>query len=149
MRLCLFVRTQGSPSMRKIRQKVAQLEPRHLFEVFRFGIVGLIAAALHYGIYLLLLPFLSENIAFTIGYGISFCANFVASNFFTFRTKPTVKKGVGFALSHLINYLLQMGFLQLYLWIGVVDTIAPIPTIISAFPINFLLVRYVLRSSRL
>ena len=41
-------------------------------EILRFGIVGAIAALLQYGVYLVMLLFMSPGIANTIGYIISF-----------------------------------------------------------------------------
>ena len=45
-------------------------------EFVRFGIVGIAATALHYGIYYLLQPYINVNIAYTTGYVLSFIANF-------------------------------------------------------------------------
>ena len=70
-----------------------------LYEVIRFGIVGVIATFIHYGIYLVLNFVMISWIAYSIGYGISFLCNFYLSNKFTFKTKPTMTKGLGFGLS--------------------------------------------------
>lgn len=61
-------------------------------EVIRFGTVGLLATALHYGIYYLLQRYIPVNIAYTIGYVLSFIANFYLTAFFTFRSAPSWKK---------------------------------------------------------
>lgn len=50
-------------------------------EVFRFGIVGLLATALHYGIYYLLQNYIPVYIAYSIGYIVSFIANFYLTAF--------------------------------------------------------------------
>lgn len=120
-----------------------------LLEILRFGIVGALATLVHYGIYLALLwlwPSMNASVAYTVGYVISFVGNFLASNYFTFRTKPTVIKGIGFALSHGLNYLLHILFLNLFLWLGLSATLAPIPVFCIVIPINFILVRCVLKS---
>lgn len=108
----------------------------------RFCIVGGIATVVHYGIYLLLNLWIWTWLAYTIGYLLSFCMNYVLTNYFTFKTKPTVKNGAGFALSHAINYGLHIGLLELFLWIGIAEWLAPIPVYCIVIPINFLLVRY-------
>jgi putative flippase GtrA len=118
-------------------------------EFLRFGLVGLLATGLHYLIYIILLALLSPSIAYTIGYGISLLMNFFLSNFFTFKTKPNMKKGVGFGISHGINYLLHMLLLNLFLWLNVPDEWAPIPVFAIVIPVNFILVRTVLKSKRL
>lgn len=114
-------------------------------EIIRFGIVGVAATAIQYGLYLLLLKWLQPQISNTIGYAISFVFNYIASTKFTFKVKSTAKKGAGFAFSHLINYVLQTVFLTLFLWLGLPKNIALIPVFCICVPINFLLVRLFLK----
>jgi len=125
-------------------------------EIVRFGIVGTIATLIQYGIYWLLLLF-GENVDFnamshtwptvsmTIAYIVSFIFNFIASTYFTFKVKANVKRGAGFAFSHVINYLLQMLTLNFFLWIGLSKQIAPIPMFCVCVPVNFVLVRFFLK----
>lgn len=115
-------------------------------EFIRFGIVGCLATLVHYGIYLVLNLWINTTIAYSIGYGISFLGNFYLSNKFTFKTKPTFKKGIGFGLSHFINYLLQVILLSVFIKLGIPDKYAPIPVFCIAVPVNFLMVRSVLKS---
>lgn len=114
-------------------------------EFIRFGIVGVVATAIQYGLYLLLLKWLQPQISNTIGYVISFIFNYIASTKFTFKVKSTAKKGAGFAFSHFINYVLQTVFLTLFLWLGLPKNIALIPVFCICVPINFLLVRLFLK----
>ena len=76
-----------SPSDNRRRQTVG--------EIVRFGIVGVIATAIQYGVYWLLLPRLAPSLAMTIAYAISFAFNFTASTRFTFRVKASVSHGAG------------------------------------------------------
>ena len=71
---------------------------RSLSEIIRFGMVGALATALHYGIYFLLWRYagFNENIAYTVGYALSFVANFYLSAYFTFRSRPSWKRAGGF-----------------------------------------------------
>jgi putative flippase GtrA len=120
-------------------------------EFLRWGIVGVIATAIHYGIYYLLLKFVTPqtefwlNVDYSLGYIISFWGNFFLSAYFTFREKPSLKKGFGFGIAHAINYCLHIFFLNLILWIGFSSTIAPIFVFIIVIPINFLMVRFVFK----
>lgn len=115
-------------------------------EFIRFGIVGIIATIIHYGIYLVLNLIIVSWMAYSVGYGISFLGNFYLSNKFTFKTKPTIKKGIGFGLSHFINYLLQVILLSIFIKLGIPDKYAPIPVFCISVPVNFFMVRFVLKS---
>lgn len=117
-------------------------------EFFRFAIVGLIATIIHYGIYYLLNLFINVNVAYTIGYVFSWVVNLYLTARFTFKSRLSFKKGVGFALSHLVNYLLHMLFLNLFLAVGLSETVAPLFVFAVVIPINFLLVRFVFKSKR-
>ena len=125
-----------------------------LKEFIRFAIVGIIATVIHYGVYLLLVRFFDieqiettcADIAYSIGYLISFLCNMWLTAHFTFREKLTIKRGGGFVLSHVINYLLHIVLLTFFLWIGIPNTWAPIPVFCIVIPINFSLVRFVFKS---
>lgn len=82
-----------------------------------------------------------------ISYSISFIFNFFLSSYFTFRSRPNAKKGLGFTLSHLINMGLQTGLVAIFKGI-VGPTLALLPAIGISFPINYALVRFVFNSDR-
>ena len=121
------------------------MEKQTFHEIIRFGIVGILATAIHYSIYWILQRYINHNIAYTLGYVISFFCNFFLTAHFTFKKKATVKKGIGFGLSHLCNYLIQLGLLNLFIYIGINKGLAPIFIFAIAIPINFLLVRFVFK----
>lgn len=123
---------------------ILQRNPK-IFEFIRFGIVGFVALIILYAVYCMLLLCLEHNIAYTIGYVISFISNYILTVKFTFHTKTSKKKGAGFALSHLINYLLQIGCLNFFIWFGMDDQVAPIPVFAICVPTNFILVRFFMR----
>ena len=130
------------------------LHSSKLKEFIRFAIVGTIATGIHYGIYLLLLWIYRidqeettyADVAYTIGYLLSFLCNLWLTAHFTFREKLNFKRSGGFALSHIINYLLHIALLTFFLWIGIPNKWAPIPVFCIVIPINFLLVRFVFKS---
>ena len=113
----------------------------NIAEIIRFAIVGVLATLIQYFVYIALLNLTGENISYTIGYGISLCANFVLINYFTFKTNPTRKKGFKFVLAHMVNYLLQIILLNLFIKININSKIAPLFVYSISIPINFLLVR--------
>lgn len=131
--------------MKDVTNHLDTKQRKTLGEVVRFGIVGGVATLIQLGVYELLLSATGHNIANTIGYGVSFIFNFFASTLFTFRVKANAKHGAGFALSHLINYLLQMAVLNAATWLGCPPQWAPIPMFCVCIPTNFILVRFFLK----
>ena len=130
-------------------QKLVQMIIRLLkTEFFRFAVVGVIATAIHYGLYLLLKSVVNVNIAYTAGYIVSLVCNFVLTAKVTFRTGVSALRGVGFALSHAVNYCLHIVLLNLFIRLGVPSGLAPVPAYCIAIPVNFLLVRTVFRRLR-
>ncbi len=115
-------------------------------EFFRFAVVGVLATGIHYGVYLILLNRLPPTIAYTIGYIVSFCCNFILTNVFTFKTQANIKRGIGFAASHAVNYGLHIVLLNLFLWLSFSEKYVPIPVYAIVIPVNFLLVRFIFKS---
>lgn len=114
-----------------------------LGQFVRFGMVGVFCTGLHYAIYYMLQWWLEVNLAYTAGYVLSFVANFYLTAFFTFGTSPSWKRLAGMGGAHLVNYLLHMLLLNLFLWLDVTKTWAPVPVFAIAIPVNFILVRWV------
>lgn len=112
-------------------------------EIVRFGIVGIVATAIHYGIYLLCRLIMPVNIAYSLGWIISLCCNFYLSSQFTFRKSMSVYRAGGFVTSHVVNYLIHIGLFNLFLWLGIGQVYAPLLVFCIAIPINFILVRFV------
>ena len=120
-------------------------------EFIRYVIVGTIATGLHYGIYALLVMLDSSliwsNVAYSVGYVLSFIANFYLTSYFTFKTKPSWAKLGGMVGAHVVNYGLHMLLLNLFLLVGVPEKIAPVPVFCIVIPINFILIRFVFKKS--
>ncbi len=131
--------------LNEITNRLTPSQRQKLGEVVRFGIVGALATLLQYAIYSVLLLWCSPSLSMTVGYVLSFIFNFVASTRFTFKVETNAKHGAGFALSHVVNYLLQMATLHFFLWIGVSERLAPIPMFCICVPVNFVLVRFFLK----
>lgn len=142
----------------------------------RFFVVGIAATLLHWGSYIGLnrlfglteTDTLALNITYATGYLLSFIGNYIASLKWTFKTKGSVSKGLGFIFSHAVNAGLHLGLLNLFLHLrvgqGIVstlntctpwltsqfpilnkpDTLLPLPVFIIVVPVNFLLVRFFL-----
>lgn len=117
-----------------------------IYEIFRFGIVGLIATTIHYIIYIYLestgIPY---NISYTVAYLISFIFNYLLSNYFTFKTSPNISRGIKFSMSHIINYLIQVTLLNVFVGLSINKKIVPLIVYCISIPINFILVRISLK----
>lgn len=122
---------------------------KQLLEFIRFALVGILATALHYGLYYLLQTLINVNIAYATGYLLSFIVNFYLTAYFTFGTRPSWKKAIGFSGAHLVNFLIHMLLLNLFLWAGISQTWAPLPVFAIAIPVNFILIRFVFKHKNL
>ena len=142
--------------MRHIISHLDDKRRRKMGEILRFGIVGVVATLIQYGVYRGLIFFipadatpsrarLLSSLCMTAGYGVSFVFNFFASTHFTFRVEANARHGAGFAFSHAVNYLLQMATLNFFLWIGLSKAWAPVPMFCICVPVNFVLVRFFLK----
>ena len=131
--------------MRAIIDRLDEHRREQLGEVIRFGVVGVLATFIQYAVYWVLIRWLNPSVSMTIGYVVSFAFNFLASTRYTFRVKASARRGAGFALSHGVNYLLQMVTLNLFLWLGFSKQWAPIPMFCVCVPVNFLLVRFFMK----
>lgn len=118
---------------------------KKLSEFIRFGMVGVVATAVHYGVFYALLPLMEKNIAYTAGYLVSFVCNFIMSSLFTFRVKPTLLRLTKFGTSHVINYVLQMLLFNLVCLFGVPVHCAPLFVYAIAVPVNFFIVRFAMK----
>lgn len=122
---------------------------KKFLELFRFGIVGILATVIHYGIYLILSKVMISWLAYSFGYVISFLFNFYFSSVFTFKVKVSLNKGIGFGISHGINYMLHIILFSLFLKLGINVKYAPIPVFAVAIPLNFMLVRFIFKSNKI
>lgn len=132
--------------MQAFRKSLKETVRRHrsVGQAARFVVVGGTATLLHYVIYYLLMDAMALNLAFAIGYFVSFLYNFALSSLFTFSVRPTLMRFVRFSLSHVVNYCLQAALLNLFLYVGVPSAWAPLPVYAVSVPVNFLLVRLAL-----
>ncbi len=116
---------------------------QEFWRIVRFGVTGSLSTLLHYGAYLLALLWVNPTVAYTAGYGVGLCFNYVMTTFFTFREHPTKKNAAGFVASHMVNYLLEIGVLNAFLYFGMEERLAGIVTLVVVVPVNFLLLRFV------
>lgn len=116
---------------------------QELGRIIRFGITGTLSTLVHYGAYLIALRWVNATAAYTVGYGVGLCLNYVLTTYFTFQKQPTKGNAAGFVGSHIVNYLLEIGVLNALLWAGMEEWLAGILTLIVVVPVNFLILRFV------
>lgn len=116
------------------------------WEFAKFVVVGGVSFLLHNALYLLLLRLsVDATVAYSMGYAAWMVSNFLLSNYITFHTRPTWRRAFGFMLSSAAYYLIQLLGFALCRWLEVPDTILTPLVYTVAFPLNFLMVRYVLK----
>lgn len=121
-------------------------------QFIRFCINGCLSVAIQYAVYWLLLQLtdasgdaqnIKANISYALSYLVSFCCNFIITSYWTFHSRPSWKRLAGFGSSHIVNFFVQLGFLNLYLWLGIPKELAAILAMGSAVPINFAMLHFV------
>lgn len=118
---------------------------KRLSEALRFVITGVISTVVTYAVYYLCLSFTNPSVAFLIGYIAALIVNYILSVKFTFKVRASAKNGIGFIVSNVINFFLCELVLNLFIHIGVPKQWAPIPMYAICVPINYLLVRVVMK----
>ncbi len=112
----------------------------------RFALVGAFGTGLQYGIYYLLLDVfqrqwpeisLLTSVAFTVGFVVEMICNYFLTSFYTFRTRPSWKNAGGFLFGRGVNYIIQMVFLNVLIWLQISEQWAGILAIALAGIINY------------
>lgn len=114
-----------------------------LLRIARFGLVGTVCSAVHYGVYCLFALFSNYNVSYTAGYMVGLICNYILTTYFTFRKSPSKRNVAGFIASHAVNYLLEIGLFNLFLYAGVGKWLAPVLSMLIAIPVNFALLHFV------
>lgn len=117
-------------------------------EMFRFAVVGTISTVMNYVIYWILQHWINVNLAYTVGYVLSFFVNYYMTAHFTFKEKASARNGIGFGGAHLLNYCLHIVLLNFFLWLGLSKELAPLGVYAIAIPTNFIMVRFVFKHFR-
>ena len=130
--------------MEKIKELISQNRDK-IGEIIRFGVTGVVSTIATYLFYYIFLNWLNPTLSFTIAYLIAMAINYVMTTSFTFKVKANKKNAAGFVLSNAINYGLCALFLNFFIWLGIDERLAPIPMYMICIPINFVIVRYVMK----
>ena len=95
------------------------------------------------------------NIAFVTAFLIEMTINYFFTTYYTFRSRPSWKNAGGFAGSRVVNFLVQLGMLNLLLlvlrhWEDTIDTDrwAGLAAILIAGVVNYFLLRVIFRKKK-
>jgi putative flippase GtrA len=117
--------------------------------MIRFAAVGVVNTATYYGLYLvfkLALPYLAAH---AVAFVLSMVGSFFLNCYFTFHTRPTLRKFLLFPLSNVTNFVLtSVGLYVLVQFLGLNDRVAPLLAAVLAIPVTFLVAQLVLAGRR-
>lgn len=112
----------------------------------RFVLVGALGTGVQYGIYYLLLTVFQRqwpdvgiltSVAFTVGFVVEMVCNYFLTSYYTFKVKPSLKNIGGFFIGRALNYVIQLLFLHMMIWLHVSEEWAGIVAIMLAGVINY------------
>ncbi|MEV6330633.1 GtrA family protein [Streptomyces sp. NPDC051909] len=116
-----------------------------VWQVVRFGLVGVVNTGTYYGLYLLLglwAPYLAAHV---LAFALSMVGSFFLTSYFTYRTRPTWKKFLLFPLTNAANFVITT--VGVYVLVDLMDvdrTYAPLIAAAAAIPITFVVSRTIM-----
>ena len=81
------------------------------------------------------------SLSFTIGFVLEMVTNYILQSYYVFMSKPNLKNAGGFLCARAFNYVLQMAFLWLIMWMGLDEYWSGIISINLAGIINYFVLR--------
>ncbi|MFL1558104.1 GtrA family protein [Pseudomonas sp. O11] len=109
----------------------------------RFLVSGGFNTALTYGVYLLLLNFLSYNASYTIAYVGGILLAYTLNRFFVFKSHNGFKSAALFPLIYLAQYLVSLVVLRVWIEkLGLDERVGPLLAIAITVPMTFILTRF-------
>lgn len=113
----------------------------------RFLVSGALNTAATYLLFLVLLEFLSYRIAYTMTYASGVLLATVLNSYFVFKRGYTVKMGLAVIFTYAVQYLYGIVVLAVLVDLfGAPASIAMIGVILTAFPLQFLILRGVVHT---
>ncbi|MGF7012926.1 GtrA family protein [Ornithinibacillus bavariensis] len=118
----------------------------------RFVIVGFINTFNYYIIYLFFLVIINSPyiISHSLGYLISMVGSFYLNCYFTYKTKPTLKKFLQFPLTYIVNY--SVTTFSLFIFVDLLnwgEFFAPLLASIIPIPFTFILSKWILTNKNI
>lgn len=115
--------------------------------VFRFVIVGGINTINYYLLYLLFIHLIKFNylIAHVLAFLLSMVGSFFLNTYYTYRTKPTLKKFFQFPMTYVLN--ISITSFSIYVFVDLLkwdENISPLVASLIAIPFTYLLSKKIL-----
>lgn len=122
--------------------------PRWVAEVLRFLVGGLLNAAVGYGTYLVLLHWLSYEIAYAIAYVVGIVVSYVFNAVYVFRQPMRLRSALRYPFVYLMQFLLGLALLKILIeGLHVSTRLAPLLVAVLTIPATFLASRLVMRAN--
>jgi putative flippase GtrA len=119
-------------------------------QLIRFVIVGFINTFHYYILYLLFMHLIKLHylLSHLLAFVLSMIGSFLMNTYFTYHTKPTLKKFLQFPLTYLVNITVTTGSVYIFVDIcGFDKHISPLLASLIAIPFTFLVSKKILLSS--
>ncbi|WP_374118417.1 GtrA family protein [Streptomyces sp. 8L] len=116
-------------------------------QLIRFALVGGVNTGTYYVFYLALLSGagLPYVVAHVIAFILSMIGSFFLNSWFTYRTRPTLRKFLLFPLTNVANFVITTGGVYVLVdLLGMNDTYAPLVAAAAAIPITFVVSRTIM-----
>jgi putative flippase GtrA len=119
------------------------------FPLIRFCIVGVINTGTYYALYLLFLHVFSwvYLLSHISAFVLSMIGSFFMNTYFTYKTKPSLKKFFQFPLTYVVNITITTSSVYLLVdQLGMDENIAPLLASLIAIPFTFVVSKKILVS---
>ena len=116
-------------------------------QFWKFNMVGIINTMNYYILYMIMIKALQINYlyAHVLSFLISMIGSFYLNSYFTYQTRPTLKKFLQFPLTYVINMIVStLTIYTLVQFLSVTKNIAPIIATIIAIPFTFFVSKMIL-----
>lgn len=134
--------------MKNYHQTAVNFWKKHK-EVLLWVIGGGINTAITYGLYLLLKIYISYRVAFSASYIVGIIFAYYYNSLVVFKSPLSFKKFIQFPVVYLVQYLLNLGLLEVFVQVLRVNTtVAPIFVLIIVTPVTYLLSKVILKEKR-
>lgn len=120
------------------------------FDYFlRFCMVGGVSTFTTYAVYYgLVSVHVHVSFSYSVAYVVAFIVNYLLTTSFTFRVGTNRKNGIGFVISNIINYFFSLFLLNGFVWMGMSEVWALLPTLLISVPVNYVMVKFVMTMNR-